>query len=127
MLACGPHAQHLVGRHEVEMPDPEQGGEGHDRQGRGGEPQAHGRRQHHGRTDHGCMGVVVAVDEAADRHSQKDRKQGEGGWNDPVPDDVEMEFHDAVGRGDAHQTRNDLYKNAMRHQRPQKRMIDARF
>ena len=74
---AGPHAQHLLRRHQEQVSDAEQGGKRQQRGGGGKEGEAPARQREQARADPDGVCVVAAIDVAADPHGDADREQRE--------------------------------------------------
>jgi hypothetical protein len=95
-----PHRQHLMRRHAEHVAEAE-----HDREsekiqaGSGPGPEPGGGQQDQRGADPGCLAVVAAVDEAAERHRGEYRQQRKARRYDAEPHDWKIELDGPVGGG----------------------------
>ena len=76
-----------------------------------------------GGAEPGGLGVVAAIDLAADADRDQDRADREGGGDQAEPDDRQVELDGAVGRGDADHRRDQLHQHGADEQRHEQAVV----
>ncbi len=71
------------------------------------------------------MGVVAAIDDAADFQGHENRQDREGGGDRAEPQHVEVEFDRAVGGAHAHHRDDDVGEDDVEDQRGQQAPIEV--
>jgi hypothetical protein len=92
----GAHAQHLLARHQHDVPGAHDGRGDQQRFGRRSEGETGAGDGENAGAEPGGLCVVTAVDIAADTDRDQDRADREGGGDQPKPDDRQVELDGSV-------------------------------
>ena len=117
------HAQQLLARHQHDVAGAHDGGGDQQRHRRRGQRKARAGDGENGGAEPGGLGVVAAIDLAADADRDQDRADREGGGDQAEPDDRQIELDGAVGRGDADHRRDQLHQHGADEQRHEQAVI----